>query len=211
MASYHNFISRLAEGIGGYHAVMFLEMDSLITVGCLSPSGLAHRMAELQDAINTLTTHCPQLVIYLDAGAADAVPARETAALLKWAGVDKIQGFFVNSTHFDWTSREVRYGEQVSRMTGGKHFVVNTSENGRGPLGTRDPVHQGNEVLCNPPGRGLGPRPSANTGIPNVDAFAWILHPGESTGRCGSGAPNTGVFWRDYALMLIHNADFRVR
>ncbi len=38
--------------------------------------GLAVRMAELNDAINILTTICPHLVIYLDAGAADALHAR---------------------------------------------------------------------------------------------------------------------------------------
>jgi endoglucanase len=210
-ASYHNFIERFAQGIGSYRAVLFLEMDSLITVGCLSPQGVAVRMHELHDAIDILTAQCPRLVIYLDAGAADAVPARETASLLRRAGVANIQGFFTNSTHFDWTSTEIRYGEAISRMTGGKHFVINTSANGQGPLKTPDAVHQGNEVLCNPPGRGLGPKPTMHTGFPNVDAFAWILHPGESTGLCGVGAPSTGVYWPAYALGLVRNADFRVR
>ena len=210
-ASYHNFITRFASGIGSYRAVLFFEMDSLITVGCLSPQGVAVRMRELNDAINVLTTLCPNLVIYLDAGAADAGTAAQTASLLRRAGVARIQGFFTNSTHFDWTSKEIRYGQQISRLTGGKHFVVNTSGNGRGPLTPPDPVHQGNEVLCNPPGRGLGPLPTAATGYPNVDAFAWILHPGESTGRCGAGAPPTGVFWPAYALMLLRNAVYTVR
>ena len=116
----------LRPGIGSYRAVLFLEMDSLITVGCLSHHGLAVRVHELDDAINILTANCPHLVIYLDAGAADALPAARTARLLRRAGVAKIQGFFLNSTHFDWTSNEIRYGEQISRMTGGKHFVVNT-------------------------------------------------------------------------------------
>ncbi len=210
-ASYHNFIERFAQGIGDYRAVLFLEMDSLITVGCLTTHGVATRMQELNDAIDILTAQCPRLVIYLDAGAADAISARQTASLLRRAGVAKIQGFFTNSTHFDWTSKEIRYGEAISRMTGGKHFVINTSVGGRGPLRPPDVVHQGNEVLCNPPGRGLGPKPTMKTGFPNVDAFAWILHPGESTGLCGAGAPPTGLYWLAYALMLVRNADFRVR
>jgi endoglucanase len=210
-ASYHNFMTRLAQGIGGYRAVMFLEMDALITVGCLSRHGLAVRMQELNDAIDVLKANCPRLTIYVDAGAADAVPARATARLLKRAGVAKIQGFFTNSTHFDWTSKEIRYGQAIARMTGGKHFVVNTSGNGRGPLAPPDVVHQGNEVLCNPPGRGAGPKPTSQTGIPYVDGFAWILHPGESTGLCGAGAPRTGVFWPAYAEMLARNANYAVR
>ncbi len=123
----------------------------------------------------------------------------------------KIQGFFLNSTHFDWTKREIRYGQVVSRLTGGKHFVVNTAENGRGPLRPHDRVHRGNEVLCNPRGRGLGPLPTFHTGYRNVDAFAWIAHPGVSGGRCRRGAPGTGYFWPQLALELVRNADFRVR
>jgi endoglucanase len=208
--SYHNFIENFAQGIGDYRAVLFLEEDSLITTPCLSAHGVAVRMAELSDAINVLTVDCPRLVIYLDAGAGDAIPAGQTARLLERAGVAKIAGFFLNSTHFDWTSREIQFGEAVSRMTGGKHFVVNTGENGRGPLATANQARDGNEVLCNPPGRGLGPLPTANTGYPNVDAFAWTTNPGESGGPCRPGAPATGAYWPAYGEMLVRNADFHV-
>jgi endoglucanase len=208
--SYRTFITRFAQGIGDYRAVLFLEMDSLITTPCLTPQGVAVRMHELHDAIDILTAKCPRLVIYLDAGAADAVPAKDIAAMLRRAGIAEIQGFFLNSTHFDWTSHEIAFGEQVSRLTGGKHFVVNTGENGRGPLAPPDIVRQGNEVLCNPPGRGLGPRPTTNTGYTNVDAFAWTSNPGESGGPCVPGAPKTGQYWPTYALMLVRNAVYAV-
>jgi endoglucanase len=207
---YHDFIENFAQGIGDYRAVLFLEEDSLITTPCLSPHGVAVRMAELHDAINVLTANCPRLVIYLDAGAADAIPVARTAQLLGEAGVSQIEGFFLNSTHFDWTSREIQFGEAVSRLTGGKHFVVNTGDNGRGPLATADRVHQGNEVLCNPAGRGLGPVPTTSTGYPNADAFAWTTNPGESGGKCVPGAPATAAYWPAYAEMLVRNAVFHV-
>ena len=210
VASYHAFITRFAQGIGTHPAVLFLEMDSLITTPCLTKAGLAIRLAELHDAINVLTATCPHLVIYLDAGAADAVPAGPMASMLLRAGISQIEGFFLNSTHFDWTSNEIRFGESISRLTGGKHFVINTGDNGRGPLKPADPVHQGNEVLCNPAGRGLGPKPTGNTGYPNVDAFAWTTNPGESGGACVPGAPGTGAYWPAYALALIRNANFNV-
>jgi endoglucanase len=209
--SYENFINGFAQGIGSYRAVLFLEQDSLITTGCLSRHGLAVRLAELNYAIDTLRADCPHLVIYLDAGAADAVPYRPMASLLKRAGIAKIQGFFLDATHFDWTSKEINYGEKISRLTGGKHFVVSTGESGRGPLIPKDRVHHGNEVLCNPPGRGLGPTPTTATGYPNVDAFAWLDNPGGSSGACRPGAPPAGHYWPAYALMLVRNADFRVR
>ena len=209
-ADYHNFIEGFAQGIGSYRAVLFLEMDSIITMPCLSGHGKAVREHELRDAINTLSADCPHLVIYLDAGAADALHARDAARYLRKSGVANIQGFFLNSTHFDWTSHEIRYGRQISRMLGGKHFVVNTGENGIGPQRPRDIVHQGMEVLCNPRA-GLGPLPTANTGYRNVDMFAWTSNPGESGGQCVAGAPPTGQYWPAYAKTLVRNADFKVR
>ncbi len=128
----------------------------------------------------------------------------------------KIEGFFLNSTHYDWTLNEIRYGEQISRLTGGKHFVVNTGDGGQGPLRPRNIVRQGLEVLCNPVGRGLGPKPTSNTGYPNVDMFAWTSNPGESGGQCNCprvlAARRTahGPFWTKYALMLVQNANFNV-
>jgi endoglucanase len=210
VASYHDFIEGFAQGIGSYRAVLFLEMDSIITMPCLSHHGKVVREHELRDAINILTANCPHLVIYLDSGAADALHARDAARFLRASGVAKIQGFFLNATHFDWTKNEIRYGEQISRMTGGKHFVVNTGENGLGPKRPRDIVHQGMEVLCNPPA-GLGPLPTANTGFRNVDMFAWTSNPGESGGACVPGAPPTGQYWPAYAKMLVRRADFKVR
>jgi len=208
--AYHRWITSLARGIGSYRAIMFLEMDSVMTVGCLSHHGLQVRLHELRDAVNVLS-RLPHLVIYLDGGAADALGAARTARLLRRAEVAKTRGFFLNSTHFDWTSREIRYGDAISAMTAGKHFVVNTAENGRGPLRPRNRVRYGNEILCNPRGRGLGPRPTFNTGYRNVDAFAWISYPGQSDGACRPGAPKVGAFWPAWALELVRNADFRVR
>jgi endoglucanase len=209
--TYHNFMEGFARGVGSYRAVLFLEQDALITAGCLSRHGVAVRMAELRDAINILTADCPHLVIYLDAGAADALPVRTAARLLRRAGVAKIQGFFLDATHFDWTSREIRYGDRISRRIGGKHFVVSTGESGRGPLVPHNRVLHGNEVLCNPPGRGLGPKPTSDTGYRRVDAFAWLDNPGGSSGACVPGAPPGGVYWPQYALALVKNADFAIR
>jgi endoglucanase len=210
VGAYHKWIQSLAQGVGSYRAIMFLEMDSLITVGCLSHHGLQVRLQELHDAVNILSK-VPHLVVYMDAGAADAIPAPQEASMLRAAGVKEIQGFFLNSTHFDWTSKEIRYGNQLSRMTGGRHFVVNTAENGAGPLIPHNRVKNGNEVLCNPPNRGLGPKPTFSTGFRNVDAFAWIANPGKSGGECRPGAPKTGIFWPKLALELVRHANFRVR
>jgi endoglucanase len=210
VAHYRRFISRLAHAIGSHRAVLFLELDALITSGCLSRDGVGVRERELREAIDLLTAICPHLVVYLDAGAADAIAPERMAAMLRRSGVERVQGFLLNATHFDWTSREIRYGERISRLTAGAHFVVNTGTNGRGPLVPADRARQGNEVLCNPRGRGLGPRPTTNTGYRNVDAFEWTTNPGESGGSCVADAPPIGYYWPQYALMLVRNAVYAV-
>ena len=76
------------------------------------------------------------------------------------------------------------------------HFVIDTSRNGRGPLNTAPfagaPYNQPAGVIgalnggnwCNPPGAGLGPRPTASTGVALLDATLWVKIPGESDGSC---------------------------
>jgi endoglucanase len=208
-ARYDNFIQQVAQGIGNFHAVFFLELDSLITAPCLTHAQLAIRDAELKYAISALEAD-PHVLVYLDGGAADAAPARRQAAFLRGAGVSMAQGFFLNSTHFDWTTKEIHYGQQISRLTGGAHFIVNTGENGRGPLRPKHVTTQGNEVLCNPAGRGLGPLSlqsdvAQETAYADTDGLLWFSNPGGSGGQCVKGAPPTGVYWPAYAVMLARN------
>ena len=48
---------------------------------------------------------------------------------------------------------------------------------------------------CNPPGSGLGLRPTANTGVPLLDAYLWVKTPGQSDGQCDAAG---GVRAWDY-------------
>jgi endoglucanase len=206
---YDNYMDQTAAGIGNFHVVYFLEIDSLITTPCLSPSQLAIRLAELRYAVTALERD-PHVLVYIDAGAADAVPAARTAQLLRGAGIAQAQGFFVNATHFDWTRTELTYGQDISRRLGGAHFIINTGESGRGPLIPANRAKNGNEVLCNPPGRGLGPlsvkqQIAVPTGYPGADGFLWFDNPGNSGGQCVPGAPPTAQFWPAYAVMLAQN------
>jgi endoglucanase len=205
---YQRWVDGVAAGIGNFHVVMYLELDSLITAKCLSQHGQQVRFKdELAYAIKALEAD-PHVVVYLDAGAADANSWQETARELSESDVHAAQGFFVNSTHFDWTTTEVAYGQKISKALHGVHFVVNTGENGRGPLVPKSRVKYGNEELCNPVGRGLGPL-TTSTGYLYADAFAWFSNPGGSGGKgCGRGAPPTAVFWPAYAVALVHNARY---
>jgi endoglucanase len=96
----------------------------------------------------------------------------------------------LNATHHDWTRANISHGLAISRRVGGKHFIVNTSFNGRGPIH----IHRGRRRLniwCNPPGRGLGIEPTTITGHPLVDAYMWD-QPARLFGRRAATAARCG-------------------
>jgi hypothetical protein len=84
--AYRRWIDAFARAVGSYRSVIFLEPDALITVGCLSGEGLRTRLGELRYAGAKLAA-LVRSVVYLDAGAADALSYRYAARLLRAAGV----------------------------------------------------------------------------------------------------------------------------
>ncbi len=197
---FDGWITQLAHGIGNFRVVLYLEEDSLLETHCLNHSAIETRLNELAYAVHVLSQD-PRLLIYMDGGAPDAWnSARQTASYLKQADVADAAGFYVNATHNDWTTTDVHYGQQIARYLGGKHFIVQTDDNGRGPLAAQGA--SGNEDLCNPPGRGTGPLSWA-TGYEYVDGFLWFNNPGNSDGPCGAGDPPVAAFWPQYAVGLV--------
>jgi len=82
---------------------------------------------------------------------------------------------------------ESRYASQLGGTVPTTHFVVDTSRNGLGPWQYPAGVYPSHEDWCNPPDRGLGARPTTDTGNALVDAHLWIKVPGESDGQCYRG------------------------
>lgn len=72
--------------------------------------------------------------MYVEAGYSDSNSVGYTARVLNAVGVSKIRGFFTNDTHEAWTIDEVRWATAISRRTYGAHFIVDTADNGRGPM-----------------------------------------------------------------------------
>ena len=116
--------------------------------------------------------------------ASDWENARRTAKQLRRIGIAKVRGFMLNATHYDWTAANIRHGLEISRLTGGKHFIINTAENGRGPVHYRRWIDRSRHIWrtiniwCSPGLRGLGPSPTTDTSNPMVDAYLWINRPG---------------------------------
>ena len=90
----------------------------------------------------------------------------------------------LNATHYDWTAANIEHGLEISRLTGGKHFIINTAENGRGPVHYRNWIDRSRHkwrtinIWCSPGLRGLGQPPTTDTSNPMVDAYLWINRPG---------------------------------
>jgi len=128
-----------------------------------------------------------------------------------------------------WHWTDLWYANNVENQTwvpypgdaGLTHFVIDTSRNGLGPwtppagkYSSGDP-----QTWCNPPGRGVGDRPTANTGVPLIDAYLWVKVPGESDGSCtrstggtidpewGIVDPAAGQWFPHMALQLAQLAD----
>jgi hypothetical protein len=82
------------------------------------------------DAVQAL----PHTVVYLEGGYSDANTVAYTSQILKAIGVAKVRGFYVNGTHGVWTHTEDAYATAIAKRTGDAHFIVNTAEDGRGPV-----------------------------------------------------------------------------
>jgi endoglucanase len=166
----------LARVLGDARVVIAFEPDSLGTIDCLAPRRRDDRVRLLAYGVNALS-RLPNATVYLEGGASDWEPATRTARQLREIGIAKVRGFMLNATHYDWTRANIRHGLEISRLTGGKHFVINTAENGRGPVAYRRGGRR-ITVWCNPGLRGLGAPPTTSTSHPKVDAYLWINRPG---------------------------------
>jgi hypothetical protein len=135
--------------------------------------------------------------VYIDVGAGDWPTVRQASALLRSAGVAYARGFALNATHYDSNASEVKFGAQVSRALAkagvrGKHFVVNTAENGVAWKFWQYHGNHANPRICSGPHghlcMTLGVPPTTNVsrylsgsakqaGGRLCDAFLWIGRP----------------------------------
>jgi endoglucanase len=132
------------------------------------------------------------------------------------------QYFPANPNDFStWHLSDEWYDANLGAAEPTTHFVIDTSRNGQGPwtppAGYPDP-----QDWCNPPGRGTGLLPTADTGIDLLDAYVWVKIPGESDGECTRGLgpggttvdpewgridPAAGAWFPEMALELATNAN----
>ena len=289
---YKAWIDGFVSGLGNYQAVVLVEPDglALLPTDCGQPDTY-NRVALIKYAATALKSDANAMV-YLDAGHSAWHSVGDIASRLVTAGVQDVQGFFLNTSNYQFTANSVQYGTWISNCiayatkvnpgdyggcpnqywNGGPlpskiaqllgewngvalssygewsdttdtpnlntsginlryanmlgstvpatHFVIDTSRNGMGPWQPPADRPAGDpQDWCNPPDRGLGLRPTANTGKALVDAYLWIKIPGESDGQCyrwttgpldpvrGIMDPAAGQWFPDMALELVTNAN----
>jgi endoglucanase len=200
-AGYKAWTDALARGIGDSPVAITLQADGPFALcapgGSGAYSSLIRYSAQVLGAL-------PNAAVYIDAGAEDWLQGDpdEALRLLIPAGVEYVRGFSLNNTHYNSTELEVAFGAKVvealaARGIEDKHFVVNTSSNGKPFNGSADAA-QGNfdnADLC----RSLDDTTCVTLGIPPttkvsdpawgmseenreeaaryVDAFMWIGRP----------------------------------
>ena len=304
IAEYASWIRAVANGIGGDHAIVLLEPDSLGIIPYYTPVGQTEsewcrptlngapapeadpqsRFAALNDAVDVLTA-LPRIDLYLDGTHTGWLNVGDASDRLLKAGVLRADGFFLNVSNYQFTTNQLFYGTWISsclawvtRATtsasvtdcpnqywnGGPtnnwtgvaltkyaewsdtatqpdrdtssitaryatmlgdveptaRFVVDSSRNGVGPWEPPAGVYPDPQDWCNPPDRGLGARPTTETGNPLAAALLWVKIPGESDGQCNRGVPGSttdpewggitdpaaGDWFPQMALQLARNA-----
>jgi len=102
------------------------------------------------------------------------------------------------------------YAQNIGNAVASTHYVIDTSRNGQGPNNMQGyaaaPYDQPSSVIgtlasgnwCNPPGAGLGLRPTTDTGVPLLDAYLWVKTPGQSDGQCDAAGGVRAWDYSDY-------------
>lgn len=179
-ASYKTWIDNFAAGIGDARVALVLQPDlpfaSCVPHHSMLPLRMVTYAARVFGAL-------PRTSVSIDAGAGDWPSVGQAAWLLRNAGVRYARGFALNATHYDATENEIRFGARVAQALAaggfpGKHFVINTSTNGRGFTYQQynDPATFDNARVC----ASRNDRRCATLGIPPTTDVAnprWGLSP----------------------------------
>jgi endoglucanase len=199
--AYQQWITQFAQGIGQAKAAVILEPDAVSQMnasGCLTSAQITERQGLLTFAVQTIASIAPNASVYIDAGHGDdQIPAATISSQLMASGLGSAAGFALNVANYVSTADNTSYGQQISSLTNGKHFIIDTSRNGTATA---------NGAWCNPPNQGAGtPTVGLSSGV--IDGYLWVQNPGTSDGAC-NGMSGAGQWDLQQACSLAANANF---
>jgi endoglucanase len=115
--------------VGASRAAIIVEPDALAMADCLSAGQRQERYDLIRYAVDTLARN-PATAVYVDAGHVRWHSPDDMAARLNAAGAGHARGFSLNVADFFTSEDEIGYGEAISGLTNGSHYVIDTSRNG---------------------------------------------------------------------------------
>jgi endoglucanase len=207
----------LAAGIGTARALVILQID--LPFAAQTPN----QQPETIDAYGTKVLSAdPHTTVYIDAGAYGWLPPAQQGALLISNGIRHARGFSINDTQYGPMSKELEYGAEVVAYLNhhgiaGKHFLVNTAQNGQpylagqvsGPSNDTPRCASRTQTLCQrtgiPPNTDVtNPRWHLSAGDAaiarrDVDGYVWASQPWD----VNAGPLNLG-----FALNLGANGEY---
>ncbi|GGX86503.1 glycoside hydrolase family 6 protein [Streptomyces hiroshimensis] len=135
-AHYRAWAARAAAGIGARRAWIVLEPDALAqwASGCVPQAAAKQRLALIAQAVRIFKSK-PGVSVYIDAGNPGWIRDHNMmVTALTEAGIAEADGFALNVSNFHTTAVTRAYGDRLSALLGGAHYVIDTSRNGNGPL-----------------------------------------------------------------------------
>jgi endoglucanase len=217
VAASERWYQGLAAGIGTARALVILQID--LPFAARTPN----QQPETIDAYGTKALSAdPHTTVYIDAGAEGWLSPAQQGALLISNGIRHARGFSVNDTQYGSVSLELEYGSQIvdylnHHGVSGKHFLVNTAQNGQpylagqvsGPSNDTPRCASRTQTLC----QRTGIRPTTDVTNPrwhlsrgdasiakgDVDGYVWASQPWDV---------NAGPFNLSFALNLGANGEY---
>jgi endoglucanase len=217
VAASERWYKGLAAGIGDARALVILQID--LPFAGRTPN----QQPETIDAYGTKVLSAdPHTTVYVDAGAYGWLSPAQQGALLISNGIRHARGFSVNDTQYGSMSQELEYGAEVLAYFDhhgipGKHFLVNTAQNGQAYLAGQVSVPSNDTPRCASRTETLCQR----TGIPpttDVTNPHWHLTAGDAAiarsdvdGYVWASQPwnvNGGPLTLSFALNLGANGEY---
>jgi endoglucanase len=197
-ASYRAWINSYAAGLGNARVALILQPD-MPFAACVGSSVPEQLVAYAAKVFNGL----PHTTVYIDAGSYQWDSPSQMAQVLLHSGIWQARGFALDVTQYGSTDDEIQWGAQINDALAaagarGRHFVINTDENGTPYLAGQVPggggrsnytprcTHSGQQVcqrLGIPPTTDVdNPRwrlsaGDARTAAAQVDAYMWLGRP----------------------------------
>ncbi|MCR6031043.1 hypothetical protein GGQ22_06255 [Nocardioides sp. zg-579] len=169
-ASYKRWIRSFAGALGDTRAAVVLQPDGPFAL--CAPRGSTQLSRLVGYAARTLAA-LPRTSVYIEVGSAgwNHLDPQLAVTQLVRAGIRKVRGFHLNTTHYETTARQVRFGARVvealaARGITGKHFTVDTAQNGRGFTWEYNRKHHGGRFDHAPACRTAKQRRCVTLGIP---------------------------------------------